>query len=186
MGKIYGKAKRVLIYLGKDDNSHREAVESLLLEIDDMVLEGIRATGESWNSFPTLNSDVDARWNSLIFMTHQPWFTRGWVIQEASLAFNSLMLWGLTEIPWQSVLRTYTWMIRRLPQVQVRYGDDSRGINRLHLELYWMQNMAETMLFYTRQASEFDFLIILHDARALFVQDQQDQVYAFMLLASAA
>ncbi|KAJ5919228.1 hypothetical protein N7466_010171 [Penicillium verhagenii] len=192
MGQVYQTAKRVLMYLGEDDDSHGEAVKSLVSEIDDMVIDGIRRTGESWNSFPILNSDeqevylADTRWHSLILMTHQSWFTRGWVVQEASLAASGLMLWGLTEIPWRSFLNTYTWMIRRLPQVRVKYGDDSRGMNRLHLELYRMQNKAETMPLYTKQAIEFDFLIILHDARALSVKDQRDRVYAFMCLASTA
>ncbi|KEZ45545.1 hypothetical protein SAPIO_CDS1879 [Scedosporium apiospermum] len=192
MGKVYGKAKKVLMYLGEDGNSHGEAVKSLVSEIEDMVLEGIRGAGESWNSFPTLNSDdrerflADTRWNSLIVMTHQPWFTRGWVIQESSLAADGLMLWGSSEIPWRAFLRTYTWMIRRLPHVRVKYGDGNHGMNRLHLELYRMHSQTETMPLYTKQASEFDFLIIPHDARALSVKDQRDRVHAFLSVASAA
>lgn len=192
MGQVYGKAKRVLMYLGEDVNGHGEAVRSLVSEVEMMVLDGIGRVGKSWNSFPTLDAEdrerflADRRWESLIIMTNLPWFTRGWVIQEAALAADALMLWGLTEISWRSIVRTYTWMIRRLPQVQARYKNGNQGMNRLHLELYRMRNVSETMPLYTKQASHFDFLIILHDARVLDVQDPQDRVYAFLSLATAA
>ncbi|KAK0736632.1 heterokaryon incompatibility protein-domain-containing protein [Apiosordaria backusii] len=184
MGEVYGQAKRVLLYLGEDSDQQGEAVRSLVHEIEGMVLEGIKAAGKSWNTFPTLNPEErerflgDARWQAFINMTHQPWFTRGWVIQEAGLARDGLMLWGKTEISWRSFVRAYTWVVRRLPQVRVRYRAGSQGMNRLHLEMYRLGHKTETMPLYTKQSSHFDFLIVLHDARALCVQDARDRNYS--------
>lgn len=192
MSEIYGQARRVLLHLGEDSNQEGEVVRSLVHEIEAMVLEGVRAAGESWDTFPTPSPEereqflADTRWEAFINMTHKPWFTRGWVIQEAGSARNGLMLWGKTEISWQSFVRVYTWMVRRLPQVRVKYRDGGRGMNRLHLEMYRLRHKGETMPLYAKQSSQFDFLIVLHDARALYVRDARDRVYAFMSLATSA
>jgi hypothetical protein len=58
-------------------------------------------------------------------------------------------------------------------------------MNHLHIERYRMRNPSETMSFYQTPVI-FDFLIILHDARALSVKDPRDRVYAFLSLASGA
>jgi hypothetical protein len=73
------------------------------------------------------------------------------------------MLWGNTELSWQKVIRAFTWMVRRLPQIRTKYRD---GMNRLHIERYRMGNQSEIMSLYQTPAI-FDFLIILHNARAL-------------------
>jgi hypothetical protein len=92
------------------------------------------------------------------------------------------MLWGNTELSWQKVIRAFTWMVRRLPQIRTKYRD---GMNRLHIERYRMGNQSEIMSLYQTPAI-FDFLIILHNARALSLKDPRDRVYAFLSLASEA
>lgn len=75
MGRIYTKAKRVLIYLGSDHNGHAPAAASLLSELDEMVVKKLVG---SYNQFPFLDSDerdrllADERWRSLLAMTQQP------------------------------------------------------------------------------------------------------------------
>ncbi|KAM3064776.1 hypothetical protein ACMFMG_008361 [Clarireedia jacksonii] len=189
MGKIYSKASQVLMYIGSDNDGHGEAVASLVSELDVMILREIERAGHSWNAFPSLSAEergrflADRRWNSLLIMTQQPWFGRGWIIQEAALSTNGLMIWGTMEISWRKLVRIYAWMINRLPEIRTMYQD---GMNRLHVEMYRMRNKFETMSLYPVTPAVFDFLVILHDARALSLGDPRDRVYAFLSLANDA
>lgn len=69
MGKIYDCAKRVLIYLGSDDDDEGPAVVSLLDDVNHMIQETCKIIDMSWDSFPYLEDDndllSDARWESL-------------------------------------------------------------------------------------------------------------------------
>jgi hypothetical protein len=86
MGRIYSQASRVLIYIGPSSDGHGEAAASLLSELDVMITNGIKDAGFSWNAFPFPDPEerdrllADKRWESLLTMTQQPWFHRGWVI----------------------------------------------------------------------------------------------------------
>lgn len=192
MGKIYSCSPRVLMYIGPDINHDGQAVASIISELDEMVLKGINEASLNWNTFqwPTEKERehllADRRWNSVMNMTYQPWFTRGWVIQEAALSQTGMMIWGSIEISWTKIIRVYTWMIRRLPEVRRQYLSNTKGMNRLHIEMYRMLNMEETMPLYPHTPPIFDFLIILHDARALSVHNQKDRIYAFLSLAQRA
>lgn len=92
MAQIYSDAERVLIHLGSDDDVHGPAFSSLLTELDTMIQSTLDKIGSTWNYFPFLEKGeqerlmLDGRWKSFDALLSQPWFTRGWVVQEAGLA----------------------------------------------------------------------------------------------------
>lgn len=102
MGQIYRRAKRVLIVVGEDDRGHGEAVCSLIDDVCEMI-DGILAViPMGWNKFPYPREDdpllSDERWDSLRELLKESWFTRGWVVREAGLAQDGLVIWGRSEV----------------------------------------------------------------------------------------
>ena len=168
MGRIYAKAKRVLIYLGDDHDGHAHAAASLLSELNEMVLKN--AVG-SCNQFPYLDSDererllADERWRPLLAMTEQPWFGRGWVVQEAGLAADAVIIWGDVEISWRRVTRTWVWMSQRLQQLKIRYPRADL-MNVAHLDLYRSRHQLEIKsLYHSIYSHDLNFLGFLQSCR---------------------
>ena len=100
MSRVYSCALRVIIYLGQNPNGHGSKVIALLSDIDDFLQSGM-ATLESlgWNVFPRLEEYTnqplltDERWHSVRTLLEQRWFDRGWVVREAGLARQSVIVW---------------------------------------------------------------------------------------------
>ncbi|KAF2666153.1 HET-domain-containing protein [Microthyrium microscopicum] len=92
MSEIYGRAQRVLIWLGDEDAISRRAFafiqdHLLLLQKFDRLCQ---------------ESAFDEDWMSLIRFTERPWFSRRWVIQEIALAdqHTATIFSGRDEITW--------------------------------------------------------------------------------------
>ena len=189
MGRIYHKAKRVLIYLGDDHDGHAHAAASLLSELNEMVVKN--AFG-SYNRYPYLASDerdrllADERWRPLLSMTRQPWFGRGWVVQEAGLAADAVIIWGDVEMSWQSVTRTWIWMSQRLQQLKTWYPNADL-MNVAHLDLYRSRNRLEIRSLYPSSYShDLDFLGFLQSCRQLGFKENSDRIYAFLSFTTEA
>lgn len=90
MGQIYRHASRVLIHMCEDDRGHGPPLCSLLKNIC-YIIDSIRPLiAEGWNTFPYPRPDepilTDSRWDSLLLLLEETWFTRGWVVREAGFA----------------------------------------------------------------------------------------------------
>ncbi|KIW07780.1 uncharacterized protein PV09_01706 [Verruconis gallopava] len=191
MGQIYSKADRVLICLEAKANEHAPAAVSLLAELDEMILDKLKYASSSNGSFPFLTAEEreklarDGRWKSLLALTEEPWFERGWVVQEAGLSTSAVVKWGGLEIEWQKVLRVWTWMEQRLPQVWTQNPTSIDRMNDLHLEIYRNRNPKEaTPLYSNVNSAEVLFLDLFHYARPLRFKEPSDRVYAFLELAN--
>ena len=55
MGQLFKQTTRVLICVGSNNDGHAERFSSLLGELDDMVLKGIKKAGPSSDTFPRLD-----------------------------------------------------------------------------------------------------------------------------------
>jgi hypothetical protein len=191
MGQIYSKANRVVICLGANDNGNAQAAASLVAGLDEMILKGFKDAGPSYGSFPFPGAEEqegragDERWKSLLALTEEPWFERGWVVQEAGLSADAVITWGGFEINWQKVVRVWIWMEQRLPQVWLRNPTSPDRMNGLHLEMYRTRNRRETMSLYNAlNSAEVSFLDLFHYGRSLNFTERSDRVYAFLSLAS--
>ena len=189
MGRIYAKAKRVLIYLDNDHDRHARAAASLLSELNEMVLEN---AVPFFDRFPFLDSDkrdrllADERWRSLLAMTQQPWFGRGWVVQEAGLGADGVIIWGDAEMSWRSVMRTWVWMSQRLHQLQNRYPN-ANLMNVAHLDLYRSRNQREIRsLYHSTYSHDLKFLNFLQNCRRLGFKENSDRVFAFLSFTNEA
>jgi hypothetical protein len=184
MGKIYRSAKRVLIYVGSDDEGHGPAVCSLLEEVDQTIQETCKKIDKSWDSFPHPNEDDplldDPRWDSLYVFISQSWFDRGWVVQEAALAAQGEVLWGKSTFDWEKLMRVYIWLSTRGGRVFQEKEFGEVQINA-HTDVYLETHKEFAQVFYNDTSwGTPSILRTLNCAKELDLSNPRDRIYAFM------
>lgn len=200
MGQIYRSAERVLICMGTAGEEHGPNVFTLLEDIRAMIEAGVshitNKLGESvlssseldpivWNQFPYSDPDApvlhDPRWASINALIERPWFHRGWVVREAGLAQQAIVLWGQTEFLWHDLMRALVWRHRRaVKSIAIPAEDRFRS----HLEAYEARHQDSIRVFYQWGSWKACTLLdYLHFARALRLTDSRDRIYAFLDLA---
>lgn len=192
MGQIYSRAERVLITLGTDElsYSHAQHAASLVLETNEMVLKTLarlQCGEDDWGAFPyPAKTDPllsDSRWASVAVLVEEPWFNRGWVVQEAGLAKEAEILWGGCQISWLKLLRTCQWLWMRAPSTSSEF---SISFLQIHLDIYGSRYPQESHTFYLESTwYNFQTLDILDFSRSLALTDPRDRIYAFTALPGA-
>jgi hypothetical protein len=185
MGSIYSEAQRVLICLGPDDVGCAPRAVSLIKEVNQMVEAQFRKTKFRPNRFPYPDENdpllVDERWPFVRRMVTRPWFSRGWVVQEAGLAREAMILWGGVECPWFVLLRAIIWL-----ELRGGYLWDQATVSHLHQEGYNLRfnHEASALNPDRRDILVPELLAQLHSARWLKFSDPRDRIYAFLNLPS--
>ncbi|KAG9202648.1 hypothetical protein G6514_004140 [Epicoccum nigrum] len=198
MGQIYRSAERVLICMGATGEEHGPNVLSLLQDISKMIddgfdgiselIEGMERDGQwgedwnPWDQFPHPDASApvihDPRWASINILVEQQWFQRGWVVREAGLAQQGLVIWGQTEFLWTDLMQALVWRHRRAVKTILIPAEDRF---RSHLEAYEARNKARICVFYQNGSwKPCSLLDYLHFARALLLKDPRDRIYAFL------
>ena len=204
MGQIYRKADRVLICLGSVGEEHGPAALSLLHDVCEMIDIGVAEMNERvevykqgegkdydwdgwkpWGCFPYSDADApvlsDQRWASLNILVEQEWFKRGWVVREAGLAQEGLVIWGHTEFSWSDLMRVLIWRHKRaLTSILIPTEDCFRP----HIEAYEARHQDTICVFYELGSwKACSLLEYIHFARILRLKDPRDRIYAFLDLA---
>ncbi|KAH8730029.1 heterokaryon incompatibility protein-domain-containing protein [Phaeosphaeriaceae sp. PMI808] len=184
MNKIYQAAECTLIYIGSDDDDQGSDVCSLLDEIDNMIEEVCKKLDTSDDTFPDADEDdpilADSRWNSLLALLTKDWFDRGWVVQEASLAQRSQLIWGESRISWDKLMRTYIWH-QACAGTTSHFGLFNEFLIDAHKQMY-MQRHGDfaRVMDATERWSIPSMLTNLEHGKGLQLGDPRDRVYAFI------
>jgi hypothetical protein len=138
-----------------------------------------------WDLFPHPDAEApvlsDPRWASLNVLVEQDWFRRGWVVREAGLAHEGLVIWGDTEFSWEKLMLTLVWRHKRA-LTKIPFPAEDRF--RSHLEAYEARHQDTICVFYQRTAWQACSLLdYIHFARILRLTDPRDRIYAFLDLA---
>jgi hypothetical protein len=187
MGQIYRLAKRVLIYIGPDNDGYGPQLCSLLNKVDEMIETTCQSIDMTPYSFPYPEANdpllLDSRWKSMYYLLEHDWFRRGWVVREASLAQIGLIVWGSSEFDWGKLMRVYMWLTVRAWRTSMD-NMIGRGSVRLHCSAYAREHrtFANALSMY-RYASQ-SLLLDLDLARYLRLSDARDRIYAFMELSN--
>lgn len=185
MAKLYATAKRVLVCLGTNPDylEEAESVEGLLRDTDEMIAAKLDGLTIDWDTFPETEADnpllTDERWGAVRALLDQPWFERGWVVQEVWMGSDVRVLWGKAEFDWLSVVRAYAWMRARASEVYARHA---MTLLAIHLEQYAIRHPSEAMPITTQKPEQY-FPNMMDHARGLKLSDPRDRIYAFMSLA---
>lgn len=186
MGQIYRHASRVLIHMGNDDHGHGTQVYSLLRDICTIIDSILPLITIGWNTFPYPRQEEpildDLRWDSLLVLLEEPWFTRGWVVREAGFAQHGHVYWGHSEFSWDSLMRTLHWLYKRGVKTLYAKGFDSR-IPLAHLEVFEDRNETYAKMFTSEMTWVSQSLLgYLSLTRQLKLKDPRDRIYAFLEL----
>lgn len=185
MAEIYKSSSCTVICLGRNDaQTHAVHAAGLLADVNAMMDRVVQDKDFSWkpDSFPEPDSDdpllSDTRWESVAILTGQPWFSRGWVVQEAALGPDARILWGDVEIDWLQFLRAYSWVHSRAISIHFNvFGN--RSISWLHLMAFDLRRKQETITIRPPgHDPSLTMLQVLDCARVLSVTDARDRVYA--------
>ncbi|KAH7633557.1 heterokaryon incompatibility protein-domain-containing protein [Sordaria sp. MPI-SDFR-AT-0083] len=92
MAKIYAKASRVIVWLGKEAAGSDQALEEIRIAAErDQALEETRIAAE----LPTKRLDNKA---GILTLLQRPWFQRIWVLQEVAAARHILIKCGSAKV----------------------------------------------------------------------------------------
>lgn len=127
MGKVYAKARRVVIWLGPSSDTStqfykklrpavRSSVLSHIFETADtigkamilpkfhtMVLNGTKKGGSGLRELPVDDLTEEERLVMMEF-AQNPWFKRVWTLQEVSFSRDAVVLWGRASVSLFSLL----------------------------------------------------------------------------------
>jgi Heterokaryon incompatibility protein (HET) len=171
MSRVYRQAKRVLIHFANDAGNGVKDIVELLKEHDQRI-----AAFNSFADMPVIeDSDPlsqDPRWKSLAVVSKANWFTRAWVLQEAGVATEPIVLYGDHEFSYRSLMRLERWILNRAPQLEHRYG----------IRLWTVHTDWEDWSEDWRGSQDYEYGVVdfLSQARSLECHDQRDHVYAFL------
>lgn len=182
MGEVYGRAKRVLICVGADPDYHAPAVQGLVGHVNAMIDRSFASMELTPDNFPWMDADhemfKDPRWASFKELLNVPWFHRGWIMQEALLAANATVLWGQTEISWESLGRCQQWLFRRGQPACTAFS--IRMSDLLWDDFKYRQPTEAKTLRHEGGFYNYTLLEIMSTARHLGVTNPSDRVYAFL------
>ncbi|KAK8000503.1 hypothetical protein PG990_013103 [Apiospora arundinis] len=188
MEEIYKKSNCTLICLGGSDHDHATIVAGLVKDVDLRIQSVFGRADFDWsaNSFPIPDNNdpllSHGGWASFGVLLRQPWFKRGWVVQEAALSRDAVLHWADTKINWSELVQAYIWYIRRalkLPSIEQLWLSD------LHVQGFQCRRHREAITFRHEGANEsLTLLEILDYARWLDITDPRDRIYAFLSLSN--
>ena len=138
----------------------------LHLYVDQMIetVLGGREFSRTWDSFPHPTADDpfvnDQRWESCRKLMDNPWFLRGWIVQEAALGPDERILWAGAEIHWMSLLRVYEWLkYRASPQMS---SSHKFWLTPLHVQKFKLERPDEDKTYWPkrpcRESAQFPLL----------------------------
>lgn len=194
MGQIYQLSRCTLICLGLEPKHQKDAynAKTLIEDLGSMIETVFNDPGFSraCDSFPYPGKDDllvnDSRWKSWNVLVHQPWFQRGWVVQEAALGREAYVLWTGIEIHWGSCIEVQYWLLNRAYSLMT---EEARPQTISEI-LGWTSicQRADRMEVLTGETSNvilgkaFTSTQTLNSARNLELSNPKDRIYAFMAL----
>lgn len=155
MGDIYQAAKSVIVWLGPEYQDWRDTTEDMLRgawrlegartrgEIDEQTMEKlvsdpVGAFSESTRSiigpavtewletFDTENMD---HWSQRLPLFRRSWFGRSWVLQEAIMAKEMIVVYGPYRIPWDTYMLLSSFMEWYAQVIRQKRGSTSPNTN---------------------------------------------------------
>lgn len=162
MGSLYSNASKVYLCVGDAEDGNAFQVQAVINDA-----KSLRTGG----GFPVLPSDHplrnDPRWYSLGRLTTKPWFRRAWVVQEAALAKEPIVLYGRAEFPYRDFVTILRWL--NMSEWAIRFG-----LSSLFIHLEWADWRVNP------RHPEYSFVALLSHGSLLSCSDPRDKVYAFL------
>lgn len=163
MGSLYSNASKVYICMGDAEDGKEFQVQTVVNDAKTLDL-GRQSPVVLPSHHPLRN---DPRWYALATLTEKPWFTRAWVIQEAALAKEPIVLYGRADFGYRDLVVILRWL--NASSWAIKFG-----LSSLFIHLDW----ADWRLNGHHPA--YEFVDLLSHAALLSCSDPRDKVYAFL------
>ncbi|KAK6379475.1 hypothetical protein LTS17_006393 [Exophiala oligosperma] len=177
MADIYHKAASVFIWLGEDDASSAAAREYIRSVID-------------------LDYDWSQPWwrspgiSALIRLLNRPWFSRGWVIQEAAFSRSLTIYCGDWQLPMEHLMQAIERIQHRLSSVDrslISAADDDNFVSFHDSSAVKFASVIRMVFF-----SDDDTIVrrclslenLVDETRFTETSDCRDSIYAVLSLAN--
>lgn len=158
MADIYSNANSNLIWLGEDDGT----VTAALANIDTLTSD-IMAQTSHLETFPLgpgpdhhlhqssgINVHFDAQ--PIIQLLARPWFSRLWVVQEATLAKANLCHCGPFKFDLIPLLRVAKWLWTKRSHIELHDADNFREIRQIFAPVFNLYDLVDENLGWFHQA----------------------------------
>src|SRR5436305_6675472 len=178
MLRIYQRAKLVLVWLGQHDQYSKVAMP-IFEKMYEIIQRGSPAKARNPNDSPDPDNDfkqlrnelkLDSMdWKSIGFFFSRPYFSRIWVLQEASANLATVMLCGDSQLPFTavtSIARCICISVQSEPEIAGRCNFRGKG--------FYHASLMFTQLHDVRR----DLLEMLQLGRECECSDQRDKLFA--------
>lgn len=187
MRHIYAKAKRALIWLGKEYDDSTLALEtakefcakfkSLMNENTSGDATNMNAASGAWfmrRVYNQLTTVWDPKWGAFFRLIDRPYFNRAWIVQEVVVSKEQWVICGEVAIPWLDLFYAIVHCATYEAWLLEFYG--SLNFNNL-MALQLSQNEL-----YQKKQPLFYRVLLRH--RMCISQDGRDKVFAYHGIAS--
>jgi hypothetical protein len=185
MGLIYWKARKVLVWLGEDDEKDERWKAHCAFRIMRKFSRLEWTNNEVVSEFQEYGIEAIQRgddaddWEALRQLLNRKWFTRVWVVQELGLAQDATIRCGDCTLELDDLHNFLQKLLVRAPMFSTYYG-----LNLTMLRLAWSYYRSTRgnvrIELGNDPAIAESFCGILHSARSLECTDPRDLVYAFL------
>ncbi|KAG6365916.1 hypothetical protein INS49_000092 [Diaporthe citri] len=183
LGPIYNRARRVLVHLAGDDGGHAHRAATFVSEKLVMIRQ---MPGDNLATAPYPSAEEiqlvmeDPRLQSVKCLLDHQWFERGWVIQEAVLARDAVVIWGSRMTArFNSLMICHGWLFRSFRGMYAKYNVNPLNV-LLNLYRYRFRQVARC-LGYSLETQP-SLLRVLDLARPAKFKNPKDRIYAFLYL----
>ena len=182
MRSIYSKAQRVIIWLGE----HQNASEMVIQSIPDLTrkLEGLEHIKYLDNKsisnvlmehgLQRLDHEV---WSAIPHLYCRPWFTRLWVVQEAALSRELIVMCGNSWLSWKPFC-AFTWAYdKTCLHIRIAQLDIRMQVNESLYATKWKDSLKPQVI---NEGENGGMLLLLARARYLNCTVESDRIYGLL------
>ena len=199
MGRIYSKARRVLIWLGEEPKDTGGAIGSIkqldtyfkALYRKRRITRLLPAFG-TWttilsDAFPTSKVPIDFDWGPVLQLLERPWFLRTWIIQEAVLGRHATVISGADTIDWKTFERVCQGIGLYQTSTAIIPGYDKMYNTNEAVKTLMIAREERNAVFLKRWFSRKEFtkmMDLLNESLDFQCTDKRDKVFGLLGIAT--
>lgn len=175
MSKLYNLANRVVAWLGHSDSAYQ--LQSFFAELQ-YKQKGLGLWGEQLKN--ATGGGEGPQWKALCEFFQNDWFTRIWIVQEATFSRELHLLYGDVCLDWdlvgEGIAVLWQWdMLKSVPALNGSYFSDARS------RVFTGLRNADAMLEFRGDVDYnriFSVFTALENCVGFRSSDQRDKIYA--------
>jgi hypothetical protein len=174
---VYESASTTLVWLGEEADSSHEAF-GLVRELAEIAaISKYEPEKLQQRRHNVYNMSRLREWEALDALMNRQWWARAWVVQEASVSPNAIVICGSDTIEW-SIFEPALSVPRSSSLEKRRFWKES-GRTRSHYMKYTLISS-----FIDRDEKDIALKDLLVESRSKYATDPRDKVFAFYGLAT--